>query len=164
MPDWVLRDPEDIIEGSDEAAARDATSGDLTDEKDLAAAVAAEDDEHDDDADEADIAAGGKGKGRAADAGESMRIRVRFSTGAPDVEVSVGMNQPVSVLLTLLATHVGAHRRVRLVYLGKILESGKSLAAQGWKAGDVLSALVADPEPEAPEKKAETKRPKRRAR
>ena len=78
----------------------------------------------------------------------AVRVRVRLSTGARDGEVSVGARQPVSALLRLLVRPPGgvvpAGARVRPVYLGRVLEPNNTLEAQGWKVGDVLSALVAE--------------------
>lgn len=137
VPDWVVRDPEDLREDEISLVEKDAGEDDEEDEN--------QDYEEEDKefaSGSVQSRRGAKGKGRAT--GEEQRVRVRFSTGDPDVEVTLFSTQTVAALQRLLRERIERDKRVRLVYLGKMLEPGKTLAAQGWKVGDILSALVVD--------------------
>jgi hypothetical protein len=170
VPEWVVRDPDDIIEDGKSAG----LGGSHDDDRIFG--VADDDDGMDEDEEEDDgkesngggapgehreadrdtptdsgklrvlpkpLPQGEKGKSRALDLGEMQRVRVRLSTGANDVEVSLGTLQRVAVLHRLLRARViGAEEQVRIFYLGRVLDPSKTLAEQGWKPGDVLSALV----------------------
>jgi hypothetical protein len=170
VPEWIVRDPDDIIEdgrtagldGSHDAdrifGAADEDNGEDEDEDDYdvkernGGAAPGEHIQADGDnpVDSGKLRAlpkplpqGEKGKNRALDLGEMQRVRVRLSTGANDVEVNLGTMQRVAVLHRLLRARViGAEEQVRIFYLGRVLDPSKTLAEQGWKTGDVLSALV----------------------
>ncbi|KAF1826528.1 uncharacterized protein K489DRAFT_376950 [Dissoconium aciculare CBS 342.82] len=169
VPEWVLRDPDDIVEdgkgtGLDGSHSEDRIFGTTGDDEGMdeekedgkeindGSGMIGEDTEAGNDrlADGKQLRAlpkiaaqGEKGKGRALDLGEMQRVRVRLSTGANDVEVNLGTLQRVAVLHRLLRARVlGDQAQVRVFYLGRVLDPSKTLLEQGWKAGDVLSALV----------------------
>ncbi|KXT17735.1 hypothetical protein AC579_3609 [Pseudocercospora musae] len=124
LPYWVVTDPQDIIE--DEGKDIDAE---------------AEEDEEDE-ANEASLARRQeKGKGRAQSIGEELRLKVRLSDRASDMEVTIGSKQNVSVAIRAIKDQINV-RHCRLVYLGKALDEGKTLEAQGWKNGQVVNAFV----------------------
>lgn len=124
LPYWVVTDPQDIIE--DEGKDIDAE---------------AEEDEEDE-ANEASLARRQeKGKGRAESIGEELRLKVRLSDRASDMEVTIGSKQNVSVAIRAIKDQINV-RHCRLVYLGKTLDEGKTLEAQGWKNGQVVNAFV----------------------
>ena len=141
IPDWVVTDPLDLVEDEEK---RGVVSNDIDQN------IASDDDDGDDDDD------GGKtegddslqerrreekGKGRALDIGEEVRVRTRLSDRGTDVEVDVGTKQKCSILVRRIQDQIGA-RRVRLAYLGKILDETATLEEQGWQHGHVLNALV----------------------
>jgi hypothetical protein len=170
VPEWIVRDPDDIIEdgrtaGVDGSHDDDRIFGGADDDNGI------DEDEDEDDGKESNergapgkhkeadgdntadsgklrmlpkpLPQGEKGKSRALDLGEMQRVRIRLSTGVNDVEVNLGTLQRVAVLHRLLRARViGAEEQVRIFYLGRVLDPSKTLAEQGWKSGDVLSALV----------------------
>jgi len=90
-----------------------------------------------------------KGKGSGRDA---VKVRCRLSDrGGPDVIVLLGKSQTVGTLARRVQSEadVAETARVRMAYLGKMLNERETLAAQGWKEGHVVNALVAGPLPEA---------------
>ncbi|KAH6856370.1 hypothetical protein B0I37DRAFT_351440 [Chaetomium sp. MPI-CAGE-AT-0009] len=65
-------------------------------------------------------------KGKAVvDIRDQITIRARLSDGSRDVSVVLQSN-----------------KKIRIAYMGKILEDGSPLMAQGWKQGHVINALV----------------------
>ncbi|KAI9821997.1 MAG: Ubiquitin domain-containing protein 2 [Phylliscum demangeonii] len=93
-----------------------------------------------------------KGKGRLmatvdeADVNSpEILVRVRLSDrDGPDVIVTTGRHQPLRSLIKLLRIETGipASTRIKIVYLGRVLEEWDSLPGQGWVYGHVVSALV----------------------
>lgn len=121
IPYWVVTDPQDIIENEPKEA-------DSEDEED--------------DANEAALAKKQeKGKGRAESVGELLRLKVRLSDRASDLEVTIGSKQNVAVAINAIKEQIHA-KQCRLVYLGRPLDDHKTLAAQGWKPGQVVNAFV----------------------
>ncbi|KAF2211440.1 hypothetical protein CERZMDRAFT_43166, partial [Cercospora zeae-maydis SCOH1-5] len=121
IPYWIVADPADIIEGGDE--------------KDV---------EHTEDDEDADSGSRReeKGKGRAEDIGEEVRVTARLNT-AKDVTVTVGSRQSISNLRRKIEQQNGIKLKL-LIHLGKILENGDSLESAGWKSGQILNAFVDD--------------------
>lgn len=84
-----------------------------------------------------------KGKGTERDA---VKVRCRLSDrGGPDVIVLLGKSQTVGTLARRVQSEadVAKTARIRMAYLGKMLNERETLAVQGWKEGHVLNALVA---------------------
>ncbi|KAI5369596.1 Putative Ubiquitin domain-containing protein 1/2 [Septoria linicola] len=121
IPYWVVADPEDIIEGGDEKEIDGAEEEEELAELDQ-------------------TIRGEKGKGRAEDIGEELRVTARLNT-AKDVTVIVGSKQTVAVVKRKIETQNGI-RLKRLIHLGKVLESSQTLDSAGWKPGQVLNAFV----------------------
>lgn len=117
IPGWVVGDPEDLIEEEKEV---------VDDEEDEEAVPRREE----------------KGKGRAEEVGEIIRVRARLSDRGTDVLISVGKEQKVAVLVRTVQEEAGVSGKVKLAYMGKMLDEGKTLAQNGWREGHVVNALV----------------------
>jgi hypothetical protein len=123
--EWVVGDPLDILE--DDAIPDVVAEGKTVEEE--------EDEELEDVEDGRE-----KGKRRAESLGPEVVVRVRLSDGTPDLEVLIGEKQPAGVVVKRLKEKMG--RGVRLLYLGKPVEEGKTLAENGWKSGQMLNAFL----------------------
>ncbi|KAI5855668.1 putative ubiquitin domain protein [Tricharina praecox] len=100
-------------------------------------------DEEDEESEE-DDAAGDLGKGKMR-VGREVLLKARLSDrGGPDVAIKVDEAATVRRITVLVEgkAQLPATQRISLMYLGRILEENKTLAAQGWKRGDVVNALV----------------------
>lgn len=122
IPGWVVRDPEDLVDEEK----RSLDMGDNT-EVDEEEAVRKRDE---------------KGKGREVDVGESVSVRARLSDRGTDVLVAVGKEQKVAVLIKRIQEKAGLSGKVRLAYMGKMMDENKTLADGGWREGHVINALV----------------------
>jgi hypothetical protein len=73
-----------------------------------------------------------------------IRVTARLSDRGSDVVVSVGKNQTVGLIARRVQQEAGisAHQRIRIVYLGRMLRENTPLVNQGWKAGNIINALV----------------------
>ncbi|EAW07734.1 ubiquitin domain-containing protein [Aspergillus clavatus NRRL 1] len=74
-----------------------------------------------------------------------IRVKARLSDGSgSDVVVSVGAAQSVGLIARRVQHEAGipATHRVRIAYLGRMLKENASLMDQGWKAGNIINALV----------------------
>ncbi|KAJ5724589.1 hypothetical protein N7493_006317 [Penicillium malachiteum] len=82
-----------------------------------------------------------KGKTRERDL---IRVLARLSDGGRDLMLLVGKNQSVGFLARKVHQEAGIsnNQRVRIAYLGHILQEHESLLDQGWKTGHVINALV----------------------
>ncbi|GAB7361099.1 hypothetical protein MBLNU230_g1137t1 [Neophaeotheca triangularis] len=120
VPAWVVGDPGDLVEDGEED---DGDEG----EKDAVVGV--------------EGAEEGKGKEKVADVGELLVVRARLSHTGADMTVRVGSKQKVAFLVRQIMQQIEG-RRVRLAYLGKVLDEGKGLEEQGWCKGHVVNALV----------------------
>ncbi|KAA8631146.1 hypothetical protein SMACR_07344 [Sordaria macrospora] len=65
-----------------------------------------------------------------------ITVRARLSDGSKDVNVQVDKGDSVRVLGRKLSD-----KKVRLVYMGKILKETSTLPDQGWKRGNIVNAL-----------------------
>ncbi|KIW82647.1 hypothetical protein Z517_05674 [Fonsecaea pedrosoi CBS 271.37] len=84
-------------------------------------------------------------KGKAPVPKDAVKVRCRLSDrGDPDVVVLLGKSQRVSALVQRIRdeTDVPSKAKIRIAYLGKILDEKLSLEEQGWKEGHVVNALV----------------------
>lgn len=129
IPAWVLTDPEDVIEDDEEKDLEQDTDG-ANDDDPLGANAAARQQKRDE-----------KGKGKAADLGEMVTVRARLSDRGTDVNVQVGTKEKVAMVVRRIQEQIG-NKRIRLAYLGKVLDEHKTLEQQNWKQGNVLNALV----------------------
>jgi len=84
-------------------------------------------------------------KGKAVvDIRDQITIRARLSDGSRDVIVMVDKRDSVRRIARLVAEKAKLHsnKKIRIAYMGKILQENSSLMAQGWKQGHVINALV----------------------
>ena len=136
IPAMIVSDPTNVTDDDDNATVVGRDDGlrkDLDLEGPSGAAVApmGQNDEKPD-----------KGKEVIEDA---MKVKCRLSDrGGPDCIVLLGPTQNVSVLIKRLReeANVSNMSRIRLAYLGRILEEKQTLEDQGWKQGHVVQALV----------------------
>ncbi|WPG99630.1 Hypothetical protein R9X50_00244800 [Acrodontium crateriforme] len=129
IPPWILADPTDVIEDEEKDLAGDEDDDDKYHNNE-AIAVAPRRDE--------------KGKGRAEDIGELVSLRARLSDQAIDITVEIGTKQRLSFAITALEKRIGPRKRVRLAYLGKVIDENSTLEQTGWATGHVVNALVFD--------------------
>ncbi|QIX02074.1 hypothetical protein AMS68_007591 [Peltaster fructicola] len=120
LPAWVVTDPRDIV---DEEKSFDETEPSAEDRL------------------ETESNREEKGKGRAADLGEVVQLRARMSDRGTDVVITIGKKEKVAAAVRKIQEQIGM-RRVRLVYLGHVLQETKTLESQGYRTGDVLNAYV----------------------
>ncbi|KAF2145710.1 uncharacterized protein K452DRAFT_124314 [Aplosporella prunicola CBS 121167] len=140
VPEWVVVEPvglvEEVVEEEDvqDDGGGDAEEEDEEEEDSVMGKQGAEEE------DEGDL---GKGKGKDR-VGEVVKVKARLSDRGTDVVVEVGMEEGVAALKAKIveAGQVAASSRVRLAYMGRMLNERASLASQGYRAGDVVSALV----------------------
>ncbi|KAK1774432.1 hypothetical protein QBC45DRAFT_42512 [Copromyces sp. CBS 386.78] len=73
-----------------------------------------------------------------------ITVRARLSDGSKDVNVQVDKGDSVRVLGRKVAekAKLSPDKKVRLVYMGKILKETATLPDQGWKQGNIVNALV----------------------
>ncbi|KAF2842126.1 hypothetical protein M501DRAFT_998376 [Patellaria atrata CBS 101060] len=128
VPEWIVRDPDGMLEevAEDKDLHGDATDEDEDGDKELL--------EHKEE----------KGKGRAVDVGEIMKVRARLSDRGTDVIVKIGKEEKLSVLIKRVKEIAGLppKTKIKIAYLGKILHENESLSAQGWREGHVLNTLI----------------------
>lgn len=123
IPYWLVTDPADIIE-------------DDGDEKNI---EGTEDDEASEDV-ASNLQAREKGKGRADDIGDEVRVTARLNT-ARDVTVTIGTKQTILVLRRKIEAQSNIKLR-RLIFAGKILDNSQTLEATSWKPGQIMNAFV----------------------
>ncbi|KAH0083575.1 hypothetical protein KCU96_g11147, partial [Aureobasidium melanogenum] len=117
IPGWVVSDPEDLV------AEPEIEGKDINEESE----------------DEIDAE---KGVVCEEKIGELVSVRARLSDRGTDVVVEMGTNQKVSVLVKRVQEKAGIEQKVKLAYMGKILEEHKPLGQTSWKEGHILNALV----------------------
>ncbi|KAK4155000.1 hypothetical protein C8A00DRAFT_13929, partial [Chaetomidium leptoderma] len=75
---------------------------------------------------------------------DQITIRARLSDGSRDVNVAVDKGDSIRRIARLIAEEAKLHgdKKIRIAYMGKILQDGSPLMTQGWKQGHVVNALV----------------------
>lgn len=127
IPGWIVADPEDLVDSRDAAGEKDQAPA----ESAVGEQGQASQDEKDND----------KGKGRAQDVGEMLSLRARLSDRGTDVTVQIGSKEKIAVAVRKIREQIG-NKRVRLAYLGHVLQEGRTLEDQGFKSGNVVNAYV----------------------
>ncbi|KAK1246064.1 hypothetical protein MKX07_005133 [Trichoderma sp. CBMAI-0711] len=131
LPEWVVSDPENLVDGDiDPDAKGDTTAGEET---------AGEDDDDED----SERRREEKGKGVLGEV-EMVPLCARLSETGVDVKVSVAKKDNVRSVIRKIteSSSLPADKKIRLAYMGKMLKESHSLEAQGWHAGHVINALV----------------------
>lgn len=136
IPGWLVSDPEDLVpepsNEDDTEAEEDAADthgeklGSLDGASDLSVEQPLE-----------------KGKGKQV-IGNIVQVRARLSNGAQDVTVECGLKEKIRVLGQRIREKAGLEedKRIKLVYLGRMMPEDKSLTDCAWKEGHVVNALV----------------------
>jgi hypothetical protein len=117
IPGWIVSDPEDLV------------AEPVIETKDIA-----EETEDEIDAEKRGVC--------DEKAGDVVKVRARLSDRGTDVLVDMYTNQKVSVLARKVQQKASVAQKVRIAYMGKILEEHKPLAETTWKEGHILNALV----------------------
>lgn len=117
VPEWIVIEPEGVVEDEDL--------------KDEAGSVGDDEDK------EVDV----------DDLGDEVQVRCRLSTTGKDYMVNVRKGDRVATLVTNLKAKTGLHPyvRVRIVYLGKLIEENQTLETHpywNYDAKNVLNAMV----------------------
>lgn len=170
LPQAVISDPVDLTEDSEYAHGRSTSNIDgdtiMGESEAKAAALGGEDEKNMASAEDPEaIEQRREEKGKSVER-DAVKVRCRLSDrGGPDVIVSLGRSQTVSTLVRRVGIEaqvspsccatplvfyceanilqqIQSQSRVRFAYLGRILNDKETLAAQGWKEGHVLNALV----------------------
>lgn len=163
VPNAVLSDPTNIQPDDAEDGETDTMIGTVApvDMKEATVGKLMEDEYKDDDVISATPTRDDKGKAPVEK--DAIKIKCRLSDrGGPDVIIALGKSQNVGALTRLVRDEAEAsprtvryideanenvqipeHARLRVVYLGRMLDEKKSLQDQGWKEGQVLNVMVA---------------------
>ncbi|KAK4251428.1 hypothetical protein C7999DRAFT_10921, partial [Corynascus novoguineensis] len=132
----IVADPTNLVwsPGSADEDDLEDVKGDLT---------ADEETEREYDDDEAERRREEKGKA-VVDIRNQITIRARLSDGSRDVSVVVDKGDSVRRVARAIAEKAKLHssKKIRIAYMGKILQETSSLVDQGWKQGHVINALV----------------------
>ncbi|KAJ4300157.1 hypothetical protein N0V88_002826 [Collariella sp. IMI 366227] len=130
LPHQIVADPVNLL----------WAPGSADDDLDL---TANEETERDFSDDEAERRREEKGKA-VVDIRDQIIIRARLSDGSRDISVVVDKSDSVRRIARLIAEEakLSSGKKVRLAYMGKILQDGPSLSDQGWKQGHIVNALV----------------------
>jgi hypothetical protein len=160
IPEAVISDPTDVVEGERDVDSQTVTG---TSDFDVIAAKleAAEGDNLTLRREESSAEKTTEAKGKAAIEKDAMKVKCRLSDrGGPDVVVLLGRTQRVGTLAqrirdetevcgrdggTRISSNfkqVPTNAKIKIAYLGKILDDKLSLDEQGWKEGHVVNALV----------------------
>lgn len=126
IPGWVIVDPDDLIEEDDDDGEKEEGI----------------EDEEEDEVEERESRRDEKGKGKVEEVGETVTVTARLSDRASDVVVAIGKQQKVRVLIRRIQEKASITSRIKIVYLGKVLEADKTLEQQGFAEGHVVNALV----------------------
>ncbi|KAL2125859.1 hypothetical protein VTI74DRAFT_2454 [Chaetomium olivicolor] len=136
LPHQIVADPSNLLwrPGSEGDDGLGDTKADLT---------AGEETEREYDDDEAERRREEKGKA-VVDIRDQITIRARLSDGSRDVSVVVDKSDSVRRIARLVAEEakLSSSKKIRIAYMGRILQDGPSLLDQGWKQGHVVNALV----------------------
>ncbi|KAI9839939.1 MAG: hypothetical protein M1819_000131 [Sarea resinae] len=75
---------------------------------------------------------------------ETLSVKARLSDrGGRDVRVLLGKEQKVRVLVRKVQEEIQIPGcKLRIAYMGRILNEGETLQAQGWKEGHVVNAMI----------------------
>jgi len=136
IPGWLVSDPLDLVHdaadnnGDDTEAEEDVPDnhaeklGSMDGASDLSVEPSAE-------------------KGKQV-VGNIVQVRARLSNGDQDVTVECGLKEKVKVLGQRIREKAGLDdgKKVKLVYLGRMMPEDKSLMDCAWKEGHVVNALV----------------------
>ncbi|KAK4183120.1 hypothetical protein QBC35DRAFT_125887 [Podospora australis] len=139
FPHYIVSDPSNLSwrPGAEEE--------DLDDNKaDLTAGEETEDREDGDDIED-EVGRRREEKGKAVvDVRDLISIKARLSDGSKDVNISVDKGSSARSVARQIAeeTRLPSSKKIRLVYMGKMLKDSSRLVDQGYKQGHVINAFV----------------------
>ncbi|KAI1846922.1 hypothetical protein JX266_007143 [Neoarthrinium moseri] len=132
LPEWIVTDPVNISETDEQDRAEDQKGGHVDDD----GGAGEESDE---------VLRKREEKGKAVESQNTVKIRARLSETARDIIVKIDPDDSVrSVAQKILyQSRLDAQsRKIKLVYLGKILKENASLESQGFNTTHVVNAFV----------------------
>ncbi|KAI2721365.1 hypothetical protein CBS147332_390 [Penicillium roqueforti] len=150
VPQCVVSDPENIVPSSSRTASEDGGPARYEEEQDagmLSDSKLADDDDADASGDELisqDVERRREEKGKTSER-DLIRVLARLSDrGGPDILLSIGKGQTVGFLARRVHQEAKLEddRRVRIAYLGHLLNEREPLVDQGWKTGHIVNALI----------------------
>ncbi|KAJ5950344.1 uncharacterized protein N7479_008757 [Penicillium vulpinum] len=150
IPQCVVSDPENIVPSSSRTASEDGGPAGYEEELDTGAisdGKLATDDASGDELISQDIERRRDEKGKTSER-DLIRVLARLSDrGGPDILLSINKGQTVGFLARKVhqEAQLEDNRRVRIAYLGHLLNEREPLVDQGWKTGHVVNALVVSP-------------------
>ncbi|KAJ5154923.1 uncharacterized protein N7500_010362 [Penicillium coprophilum] len=150
VPQCVVSDPENMVPSSSRTASEDGGPAGYEEEPEtgtLSDGKLATDDASGDELISQDVERRRDEKGKTSER-DLIRVLARLSDrGGPDIVVSIGKGQTVGLLAKKVHQEAKLEddRRVRIAYLGHLLNERASLVDQGWKTGHVVNALVVSP-------------------
>ncbi|KAK5116004.1 hypothetical protein LTR62_000460 [Meristemomyces frigidus] len=140
VPEWVVRDPGDIVEDS---AGGVAGEGEKEKEGIDAADGAADESDEEEELKFTSSPRQEKGKGRARSLGREMKVICRLSDRGQDVVIQFQEKEPASLVVQRIREKIGGEKRVQLMYCGKLVPGDKELVGWcGWREGQVVNAFV----------------------
>ncbi|KGO72788.1 hypothetical protein PITC_057640 [Penicillium italicum] len=150
VPQCVVSDPENMVSLSSRTASEDGGPAGYEEEQDAGAlsdGKLATDDASGDELISQDVERRREEKGKTSER-DLIHVRARLSDrGGPDILLSIGKGQTVGFLARKVhqEAKLKDDSRVRIAYLGHLLNERESLVDQGWKTGHVVNALVVSP-------------------
>ncbi|KHN98611.1 Ubiquitin [Metarhizium album ARSEF 1941] len=134
LPQWVVSDPSNIStpnEG-DEVPEMSMTGDDGTTENEISYLVA-----------DSERRRQEKGK-EVIDGRDQITLRARLSENGRDFDVRISKLDTVRNITRKLACQASlpTGKKIRIAYMGKMLNDNQSLEIQGWQTGHVVNALV----------------------
>ncbi|KAL6402722.1 hypothetical protein AUP68_14056 [Ilyonectria robusta] len=111
LPEWVVSDPQNLIEEPDAGAKGDVSTA----------------------GDEMEGRKREKGE-EVIDVREMVSLRARLSENGQDINLSIAESEMVKSVARKIAQEacLASTKRIRIAYMGKMLKENSSLAAQGW--------------------------------
>ncbi|KAJ5284447.1 hypothetical protein N7505_002427 [Penicillium chrysogenum] len=150
IPQCVASDPENMVPSSCRTASEDGGPAGYEEELDtgtLSDGKLATDDASGDELISQDVERRREEKGKTSER-DLIRVLARLSDReGPDIMISIGKGQTVGLLARKVhqEAKLKSDRRVRIAYLGHLLNEREPLVDQGWKTGHVINALVVSP-------------------
>ncbi|KAK5996621.1 Ubiquitin domain-containing protein 1 [Cladobotryum mycophilum] len=131
LPEWIVADPDNII--NDEDGKRDLS---------LAGEDTAGEDDDDADLEDAERRREEKGKGILEER-ETITLRARLSDTGKDILITIHKSDKVKSIVKKIAEKASAsNKNIRIAYMGKMLRENASLETQGWQTGHVVNAMI----------------------
>ncbi|KXJ91663.1 hypothetical protein Micbo1qcDRAFT_161656 [Microdochium bolleyi] len=140
LPEWIVCDPINVAEDSGSGDARKSSTRQHGGDR----GANEEPSSSDIDEDEAERRREEKGKGVAVDSKDLLPVRARLSESGRDLVVRVAADESVRSLARKITeeSSLPPNKRIRVAYMGKILNESTTLDDQGWQKGHIINAFV----------------------